>query len=61
MSYNKKWYKSKTMWASLITALVTHIIPETKAIIAANPEMVLTGVGMLFGLLRITTSEPVGK
>jgi len=57
--FNKKWYKSKTMWASIIVALVTTIVPQAKGIVANNPEAVLGVIGFIFGLLRIKTETPV--
>ena len=47
------------MWASIIVALVTTIVPQAKGIVANNPEAVLGVIGFIFGLLRIKTETPV--
>ena len=59
MSYNKAWYKSKTMWAAVIVAISSSVFPEAKEMIQGNTESVMAAIGFLFGLLRIKTDAPV--
>lgn len=58
MDESKKFWKSKTFWASLITVFVPYF-PPAAALVAANPEVVMTIVGAAFGALRIVTKEPL--
>ena len=53
----KTWYKSKTLWASVITiisGLAAFLTGEQEA-----QEVVITVVGALFGLLRLVTDKHV--
>lgn len=59
MVIKKEFYKSKTMWTSIIIAVVTTILPEAKALVEENPQAVMGAVGFIFGLLRITTDSSV--
>ena len=55
---NKPWYKSKTFWASIVTA-VLPVIPGVAPVIALYPEAYSAVLGAVFGALRITTKEPI--
>lgn len=57
---NKGYLESKTLWASLITALIP-LFPEVEALVIANPKLVMTGVGVAFSILRMLTSKKLGK
>lgn len=59
MKVNKSYFKSKTLWVSLIVA-VAPFFPEAQELIAAKPEMVGAVVGAVFGFLRIITGKPLG-
>lgn len=54
---SKVWWESKTLWVSVITA-VLPLIPPFAPFIAANPG-ILTALGAVFAALRVTTDSPV--
>jgi len=60
MKINKEFYKSKTMWVSLLTALVPNIFPEAQEFIQQHPDYIALSVGVVFALLRVSTKQPVG-
>ena len=56
-----KW-KSKTWWASLITAVggvATFFIPEASEWVSDNSEGIVTIIGIVFAVLRINTNTGV--
>jgi len=55
---SKEFYKSKTFWASVVTA-VLPVIPPVGAWITANPQLYSLAMGTIFGWLRIKTDVPV--
>jgi len=57
---NKSYLLSKTLWVSLITILVP-ISPEFEGFIKEHPQAIMTGVGIVFGFLRMITSKKLGK
>jgi hypothetical protein len=59
--YNKAWYKSKTMWASILVAFGTTMFPAAKEIVEQNPQIAMGVIGGIFGLLRITTKAKLEK
>ena len=54
----KKTWQSKTLWVALLTAIVPFF-PWAQAQIAANPDLIITGLGLLFGMLRLITKSKV--
>lgn len=58
MEDSKQFWKSKTFWASLVTA-VLPVFPPVAVLIAANPEAYSAVLGAVFGALRITTVAPL--
>jgi len=56
----KTFYKSKTMWAAILTAVISSAIPEAKELVENNPKEVMGLVGFIFGLLRVVTDKPLG-
>lgn len=59
MDDQKKPWESKTLWVAALTALAP-LYPPVGIFVAANPEMVSAGIGVLFGLLRFVSSKKVG-
>ncbi len=58
----KNRWKSKTWWASLITAatgLVAVFVPEVGTFMGENNEAVVIALGLVFAILRQTTTEPL--
>lgn len=49
--------KSKTMWASLGTIILGTIVPPVNAWIAIHPGVASTAVGLVFGILRMFTTQ----
>ena len=60
MKINKSYFKSKTLWVSLIMA-IAPIFPQVQEIIVSKPEVVGMVVGGVFSLLRVATTQPLGK
>ncbi len=54
----KPAWKSMTLWAALLTALVP-LFPPAAAVVAANPGLVSAVVGLVFGALRLKTDTKV--
>lgn len=54
----KAFWKSKTFWASMLTA-VLPLIPPVGAWAAANPEIYSAALAALFSALRVRTKVPV--
>lgn len=54
MAFDKSFLKSKTLWLSLIT-IIGGFFPAVQEFTTKNPEMVVSILGGLFGLLRIQT------
>jgi hypothetical protein len=58
----KKWYTSKTLW----TAVVTGVVGIATAVVGDNlvssqtAGYILVAVGVLNGILRKITSQPIG-
>jgi len=59
MKVNKKFYKSKTMWAAVLVAVVPVIFPDAKQVIEEHPDYVMGVVSFIFSALRISTSSAV--
>lgn len=49
--------KSKTIWASLILALVGALSDAAQQAVAANPGTALSGIAALFAALRVWTTS----
>lgn len=58
MEDSKQFWKSKTFWASLVTA-VLPVFPPVGVLIAANPEAYSAILGAVFGALRVSTGKPL--
>lgn len=56
MQINKKYLKSKTLYAALLVALVP-LFPEAEAFIKENPDMVMYAMAGIFGALRVVTKD----
>lgn len=54
----KKFWKSKTFWASLVTGALGYI-PGVKDFLITNPEIVTTALGVVFSVLRFVTKDKV--
>lgn len=48
----KELLKSKTIWSSILVA-VLGFFPPVQAFIIANPEIASSAIGALFGILRV--------
>ncbi len=59
MKIDKEFYKSKTMWAALLTALIPAIFPQAKEVIVEHPEYVMGAIAFIFSVLRIKTNSAV--
>ena len=55
----KSWLKSKTLWASLVVAVLGVVLPYLE--VSDVPSEVLTGLGALYAYLRAVTKEPIGR
>lgn len=58
MEASKQFWKSKTFWAALLTA-VLPVVPPVGLWIAANAEAYSAILSVVFAALRVTTSSPV--
>lgn len=58
MGNEKKVWQSKTFWVSVIAA-IAPAFPPVAAIIAANPELFSTALGVIFTGLRLVTKDRV--
>lgn len=52
------WYKSKRLWVSVLTPLLPHI-PVVGAILMANPELLMTALGLIFGGVGVASTKPI--
>lgn len=59
MKINKKFYKSKTLIAALLTTLIPAIFPDAQELIKEHPQYVMGFVTFVFGLLRFKTTEAI--
>jgi len=61
METNKKWYRSKTMWVSIATAVVGILMAVSESIQDNGGEagVLITIIGVVNGLLRYVTSQPI--
>lgn len=57
-SVEKKPWQSKTLWVSLVVAIVPFF-PPAQALILANPEVVSIALGGIFSVLRLATKDKV--
>lgn len=58
----KPW-QSKTLWASVIIAvvpLIPGVGPVVSGVFATNPELAAAVVGAVFGVLRLITKKEIG-
>jgi len=58
MNFNKSYLKSKTLYVSLIVALLP-LFPEVQDQIKDNPEYIGMIVGTIFGFLRVVTKGKI--
>lgn len=58
MNFNKSYLKSKTLYVSLIVALLP-LFPEVQDQIKDNPEYIGIIVGTIFSFLRIVTKGKI--
>ena len=58
MDNKKVLWKSKTLWVSFAVA-VAGFFPSVQAVVVANPEIVATSLGVVFGLLRFVTKGKI--
>ena len=58
----KAWYKSKTIWMGMITALVAALVQFQVVLENADgvPSWLLGIVGAAIILLRMVTKQPIG-
>lgn len=54
----KPFWQSKTFWLAAATIL-TPLVPPVGGFIAAHPEAVMAAVGLLTGLARTVTKNPI--
>jgi hypothetical protein len=60
MENQKKWYQSKTMWFSIAVAGIGILEAVTASLQESQGEgIALTIVGLMTGLLRYVTSQPI--
>ncbi len=55
---SKKLYQSKTAWAAFVTSLtgvVAFFYPSALQVVAAHMDLILLGLGIVFGVLRTVT------
>ncbi len=55
---DKSYLKSKTLWVSLIVALVP-LFPSLAAQIKAHPDYAYQAVAVIFGVLRVVTKGKI--
>jgi hypothetical protein len=58
----KKWYTSKTLWTAVVTGLVgiaTAVVGDN-LVSSQTAGYILVAVGVLNGILRKITSQPIG-
>lgn len=58
MKFDKSFLKSKTLYVALFT-IIGGFFPAVQALVAQYPEAATAIVGVVFGLLRIQTTEAV--
>lgn len=58
MNFNKSYLKSKTLYVSLIVALLP-LFPEVQDQIKDNPEYIGIIVGTIFSFLRVVTKGKI--
>lgn len=56
----KSYAESKTLWVSIITGLLGSY-PPAQEIMKADPQLVISGVALVFAVLRYFTSKKLGK
>lgn len=56
----KDYTASKTLWASIITGLLGSY-PPAQELMKENPQLVISGVALVFAVLRFFTSKKLGK
>ncbi len=52
------WYKSKRLWVAVLTPVLPHI-PVVGVILMANPELLMTALGLIFGGVSVATKRPI--
>lgn len=55
----KPAWASKTLWVSVLTAVLPAVYPPAAALLAANPELAAAAVGAVFAALRMISSHKV--
>jgi hypothetical protein len=55
---SKNLFKSKTFWASVLVGLAGYV-PAIQMLLEAEPALASTIVGVVFAILRATTSDRV--
>lgn len=56
----KSYATSKTLWASIITGLLGSYPPAVE-LMKTNPQLVASGVALVFAVIRFFTSKKLGK
>lgn len=56
----KSYAESKTMWVSILTGLLGSY-PPAQELMKSNPQLVASGVALVFAILRYFTSKKLGK
>lgn len=58
MKINKKYLKSKTLYAALLVAILP-IFPEAYEAVKENPDISLYAISAIFAGLRFVTKDPL--
>ena len=56
MKFDKSYWKSKTLWATVLIAL-SGFTPDIQKEIKEDPAAAMTIVSAIFGVLRLTTKK----
>ena len=57
----KKWYKSKTVWANVAIAALAGGAPDALSALPVGPEGQMLAIALLNVLLRGVTKAPISK
>lgn len=58
MQESTTWYKSKRLWVAVLTPVLPHI-PVLGVILMANPELLMTALGLIFGGVGVASTKPI--